>query len=205
MKCLVLFFLLPVFFFGQEKDDWTIFMKTAMNDIQAKDYKTAIINLDKSLEVYPKNPSALYFKGYLQIIEGENEAGCKSLADAIYYNSNNAKTLFPEKCMEYNPKLNPENFKTGKFTLRILDDSMVYNFERKNDVQIETFEGKEYYGAVQWMGDGDYTIIPTGKTKEEMKGNPQFIIRMLKIEDNSYLYEKIEDAQIQYGIITKVE
>ncbi|SFZ94499.1 hypothetical protein SAMN05216324_10747 [Chryseobacterium limigenitum] len=54
---------LPIFFLGQQNDDLTDPMKIAMKDIHNKDFKSAIINLDKSLKIYPKNPSALYFKG----------------------------------------------------------------------------------------------------------------------------------------------
>ncbi|MET3536282.1 hypothetical protein [Chryseobacterium limigenitum] len=140
----------------------------------------------------------------MQIIIEEKESGCKSLTDAIYYNSNSAKVLFPEKCMDYNPKLNPENFKSGKFTLQVLGDSIVYNFERKDNMQFETFEGKIYTGKIVWYDNGEYTIIPTKETEKRMKENPKFLIRILKIENNTYLYEKIEENQVQYGKVKKV-
>ncbi|MDH6250458.1 hypothetical protein M2347_000185 [Chryseobacterium sp. H1D6B] len=200
-KLLLLFF--PLFFFGQQQDALS-FMKTAMKDIHNEDFKSAVANLDKSLGILPKNASALYFKGYSQLILGQKEEGCKSLTDAIYYNSDHAKNLFPEKCLDYHPKLNLENFRNGKFTLQILGEPSLYNFERKNNMQFETFEEKMYIGKIVWYDNGDYTIIPTEETEGKMKDNPKFFIRILKIEDDNYLYERIEESQLQYGIIKKI-
>ena len=180
-------------------------MQTAMKDIQNQNFQSAIVNLDKSLKIVPKNPSALYFKGYSQIIIGEKEKGCKTLIDALFYNSNTAKQVYADKCIEFDPKLSPENFKNGKFTLQILDDSLIYNFERKDDMQYETYNGQVYSGKLIWLKNGDYTIIPTNETEKIMTENPQFITRILKIENNEYLYEKIENNQVQFGRIIKIE
>ncbi|MDF2553306.1 MAG: hypothetical protein K0R77_2581 [Chryseobacterium sp.] len=203
MKKILLLFL-PVLFLGQNQNQSPDLMSLAMKNIQDKDFENAIINLDKSLKINPKNLAALYFKGYLQIIIGEKENGCKSLTDAIYLNSNSAKELFPNKCLDYNPKLNAEKFKNGKFTLQILGYSSLYNFERKDNMQYETFEGKTYNGKITWYDYGDYTVVPTGDSVELLKDNPEFLVRILKIEDETYLYEKIENEQIQFGIVKKL-
>ncbi|MGS0747373.1 hypothetical protein [Halpernia sp. GG3] len=145
----ILFLIFPILFFGQQAIKQVDPMQVAMKDIQRQDFKSAIINLDKSLQIVPNNWSALYFKGYSQIIIGQIDNGCKTLIDAIYYNGNNdTKKVYAEKCLKYDPKLNPSNFKNGKFTLHILDDSMNYGFERKNNMQYETFEGKIYSGKI---------------------------------------------------------
>ena len=202
----VLFLIFPVLFFGQQAEKQIDPMQVAMKDIQEQDFKSAIINLDKSLQIVPNNWSALYFKGYSQIIIGEIDAGCKTLIDAIYYNGNNdTKKVYAEKCLKYNPKLNPEKFKEGKFRLHILNDSLDYNFKRTKDMQYETFEGKIYSGKITWFQYGDYTIIPTNETKEIMTENPKFYTRILKIVNNEYLYEKIEETGMQFGIIKKTE
>ena len=203
---MILFFLFPVLFFTQQKEDWTVSMQVAMKNIQNKDFSNAIKNLDKSLKIYPKNPSALYFKGYLQIIDGQTDDGCLSLTNAIFYNSNSGKKLFAEKCINYDPKLNVEKFKTGNFTLQILnDDFTTYNFTRKNNMQYETFEGKTYPGKIIWLKNGDYTLIPDDEAEKEIIDYKNFFTRVLKIEGNQYLYEKIEENQIQFGIIKKTE
>lgn len=197
--------LFPIIIFGQN-DQWSISIQSAMKDIENKNYKSAITNLNKSLEIVPKNWSALYFKGYSLIIIGENDKGCSSLIDAIYYGGNDdTKKLYSEKCIDYNPKLNSNKFKTGKFSLQILNDSLVYYFERSNEMQHETYDGKIYSGKITWFENGDYTIVPTDETKKYMSDNPQFVVRILKIENNEYLYEKIEENQVQYGIIKKIE
>lgn len=179
-------------------------MKIAMKNIQEEDFKSAIKNLDKSLKINPTNPSALYFKGYLQIINGENDKGCKTVVDAIYYNSNTAKTVYAEKCLKFNPKLNIEKFKVGKFSYHILNDNQNYLFDRKNDIQYEYYEGKTYQGKINWLGNGDYTIIANDETEKIIMENPKFYVRVLKIVNNEYLYEKVEENQIQFGIIKKL-
>ncbi|MCC2589867.1 hypothetical protein [Chryseobacterium sp. MFBS3-17] len=99
MKILILIFF-PIFVFSQQENDWASTMKIAMDNINSKDFDTALINLDKSLKFSPNNPSSLYFKGYLKIIIGEQEEGCEALVDAIYFNSNSAKNLYAEKCID---------------------------------------------------------------------------------------------------------
>ncbi|HFK5509180.1 TPA: hypothetical protein ACGZ9U_000069 [Elizabethkingia anophelis] len=198
-KILILSF--PLFLFSQQKNDWSFYMKAAMSEIIQNDFNAAIFNLNKSLELSPNNSSSLYFKAYSLLILNKNDEGCKTLADALFFNSNNARSLFAEKCSEYNPNLNIDKFKTGIFKLRILDPTLfTYNFERKNDIQYETYDGKTYSSRIQWLGNGEYTIIAEGDL------NPSnFIVRVLKIEDNKYLYGKFENNQIQFGIIEKTE
>lgn len=204
MKYLILFF--PFLIFGQEKDECSISMQAAMKDIQNLNFRNAIVNLDKSLKIVPNNWSALYFKGYSQIILGEINDGCETLIDAIYYGGNNdTKKVYAEKCIKYDPKLNAKNFKKGKFTIQILDDPLIYSFVREKNMQFETFEGKTYSGEIIWLTNGDYTIIPTDETKKIMSENPKFYTRILKIIENEYLYEKIEENQVQFGIVKKVE
>ncbi len=194
-----LFLFFSISIFCQQKEGWASTMKTAMNDIENQDYESAIKNLDLSLKFSPNNPSSLYFKGYLQIIIGEKNKGCENLIEAIYYNSNLSKKLYAEKCIDFDPKLNPEKFKSGKFTLQS------YNFERKEDIQYETYSGKTYSGNINWLKNGDYTIIPTEKTKMMLGDIPNYMVRILKINGNEYLYEKIEENQVQFGKINKIE
>ena len=201
----ILFLFFPLILFCQQKEDWASTMKTAMNDIDNQDYVNAIKNLDASLKFSPNNPSSLYFKGYLQIIIGEKNKGCENLIEALYYNSNLSKKLYAEKCIDFDPKLNPEKFKSGKFTLQILGEFQSYNFERKEDIQYETYLGQTYSGKINWLKNGDYTIIPTEKTKMMLGDIPNYMVRILKINGNEYLYEKIEENQVQFGKINKIE
>ena len=201
----ILFLFFPLILFCQQKEDWASTMKTAMNDIDNQDYVNAIKNLDASLKFSPNNPSSLYFKGYLQIIIGEKDKGCENLIEALYYNSNQSKKLYAKKCIDFDPKLNPEKFKSGKFTLQVLGDSQLYNFERKEDIQYETYSGQTYSGKINWLKNGDYTIIPSEKTKMMLGDSPSYVVRILKINGNEYLYEKIVENQVQFGKINKIE
>ncbi|MDR6696837.1 hypothetical protein J2W57_000186 [Chryseobacterium ginsenosidimutans] len=204
MKNIILL-ILPILCFSQYKKNDLEYLQRAMKDIQNKDFTTAISNLDKNLEVFPNDRSSLYFKGYSQIIIGENEKGCKTLIDAIYYGSNDAKKVYAEKCIDYDPKLNIEKFKSGKFSLQILsEENLIYTFERRNDIQYEKYEDQTYAGKIVWLGNGDYKIIADQKTEDVMTENPEFIVRVLKIEKNQYLYEKIENAQVQFGLVKKL-
>ncbi|ANF52977.1 hypothetical protein A0O34_21695 [Chryseobacterium glaciei] len=180
-------------------------MQKAMIDIKNKDFIAAISNLDKNLQIFPNDPATLYFKGYSQIIIDQKEKGCKTLIDAIYYRSNSAKKVYAEKCIDYDPNLNIDKFKTGEFSLEILsNENLVYKFKRKNDIQYESYKDKIYTGKIVWLGSGDYKIVANQKTREIMPETPQFIIRVLKIEKNEYLYEKIEDTQVQFGLVKKL-
>lgn len=131
------------------------------------------------------------WQGYLKIIIGEQEEGCEALVDAIYFNSNSAN-LYAE-------------IKTGKFTLQILGDSQIYNFERRENIQYETYEGQTYSGKISWLKNGDYTIIPTDESEIVLSQNPKFIARILKINENEYLYRKIEENQVQFGRVNKID
>ncbi|WP_394674343.1 hypothetical protein [uncultured Chryseobacterium sp.] len=206
MKILILA-VFPLLLSAQEKNEWSTTMKAAMSDIKEHNFEGAIKNLDRSLKIVPNNWSALYFKGYSQIILARTEEGCSTLIDAIYYGGNNeTKKVYAEKCIEYDPQLNPEQFKSGKFTLQVLGSPSVYNFERKNGMQYESEAGQVYSGTIKWFENGDYTIIPTEETKKMMTENPRFLTRILKISGNEYLYEKIEEEkQVQFGIIKKID
>lgn len=96
-------------------------------------------------------------------------------------------------------------FKTGKFTLQILGDSQIYNFERRENIQYETYEGQTYSGKISWLKNGDYTIIPTDESEIVLSQNPKFIARILKINENEYLYRKIEENQVQFGRVNKID
>ena len=80
-----------------------------------------------------------------------------------------------------------------------------YNFERKEDIQYETYSGQTYSGKINWLKNGDYTIIPTEKTKMMLGDIPNYMVRILKINGNEYLYEKNEENQVQFGKINKIE
>lgn len=204
MKNIILLFL-PILCFSQNKKNDFEYLQKAMNDIKNKDFVSAISNLDKNLKVFPNDAASLYFKGYSQIIIDQKEKGCKTLVDAIYYRSNNAKKVYAEKCIDYDPKLNIEKFKSGKFSLQILsNENVIYSFKRMNDIQYESYEGKTYAGKIVWLGNGDYKVVANQETEGIMSENPEFIIRVLKIEKNEYLYEKIEDAQVQFGLVKKL-
>ncbi|WP_431612016.1 hypothetical protein [Chryseobacterium sp. 'Rf worker isolate 10'] len=201
----IILLILPFFCFSQNKNNDLNYLQKAMKDIQNNDFTAAISNLDKNLKVFPNDASSFYFKGHSQIVIGENEKGCKTLIDAIYYGSNNAKKVYAEKCIDYNPKLNIEKFKSGKFSLQILsEENLIYTFERRNNIQYEKNENQTYAGKIIWLGNGEYKIIADQKTEKTMNENPKFIIRVLKIEKNEYLYEKIEDAQVQFGLVKKL-
>lgn len=206
MKILNLILFIPIFLFSQQDNDWSFYMRKALDDIKKEDFKSAKINLEKSIELDPKNPAPYYFKGFSEIIMNQEEQGCKSLIESIYLNFNHAKQLYAEKCLRFNPKLNIQNFRTGKYELMFLDNSFYkYEIERKNDIQFEKYEGKIYSGKLVWLGDGDYTIIADEKTEKELDKNPKFYTRVLKIEGDEYLYIKIEENQVAYGIIKKLQ
>ena len=101
MKNILILFL-PILFFGQQKDEWSFYMKKALDDIKKENFISAKSNLEKTIELDPKNPAPYYFKGFAEIIMNEEEQGCKSLIESIYLNFNHAQQLYAEKCIRFN-------------------------------------------------------------------------------------------------------
>lgn len=202
MKYLLLFF--PLFFLSQ-KTTWNTYLTLATKNIENHDLSSATKNLDKALALSPHNPTIYFYKGFIELIQNDKDNGCRYLVESIYYGSEQAQEAYMKSCLRYNPKLNLSNFKEGNFKISSLaEGGPEYRALRKDGMEYDFWQGESYSGTIKWLGDGDYTIIPDQSTTSKMPAAYEFITRALKIDGDQYLYIKIEQYDVGFGIVKKV-
>ena len=89
----------------------------------------------------------------------------------------------------YNVEHNCKDFKTGKFKFEYEVDGVKKTtlFERKGDIEIETFEGKTDTSSVRWVSDCEYIlrkIHPKNMAEEKA-----ISMKILSTTKNSYIFE----------------
>ena len=80
------------------------------------------------------------------------------------------------------------SFKTGNFVSEIEINSRLYEstFERQNNIQIETFEGKIDSFSVRWINDCEMIFSSLNPKKQKDK---KIHIKILNTTNDSYQYE----------------
>ena len=80
------------------------------------------------------------------------------------------------------------SFKTGNFVSEIEINSRLYEstFERQNNIQIETFEGKIDSFSVRWINDCEMIFRSLNPKKQKEK---KIHIKILNTKNDSYQYE----------------
>lgn len=106
----------------------------------------------------------------------------------------------------YNRERNCTDFKTGKFRFEyeINGEKKTTLFERKEDIEIETFEGKTDTSTVRWINDCEYVLQKINpKNMQEKKA---IHMKILSTTENSYNFEFsiVGDANKQKGTVTKI-
>jgi hypothetical protein len=106
----------------------------------------------------------------------------------------------------YNTERNCTEFKTGKFKFEheINGEKKVTYFERNNEYEIETFEGKTDTSSIRWINDCEYILRKINpKNMQEKKA---VHMKILTTEENSYIFEFsiVGDSNKQKGKVTKV-
>lgn len=89
----------------------------------------------------------------------------------------------------YNVEHNCKDFKTGKFkfdyTVNGVKKTTV--FERNDNIEIETFEGKTDTSSIRWVSDCEYVLLKIHpKNREEKKA---INMKILTTSKNSYTFE----------------
>lgn len=89
----------------------------------------------------------------------------------------------------YSTENNCKDFKTGKFKFEHDVDGVkkVTFFERKDSIEIETFEGKTDTAIVRWISDCEYVL-----RKKHPKNNQEkraISMKILTTSKNSYTFE----------------
>lgn len=106
----------------------------------------------------------------------------------------------------YQQERNCKDFKTGKFKFEYEIDGKkkVTYFERTENLEIETFEGKTDTASVRWVSDCEYILQKLHpKNMQEEKGVQ---MKILTTKDNTYTFEFsiVGNQNKQKGTVTKL-
>lgn len=106
----------------------------------------------------------------------------------------------------YNTERNCKDFKTGKFKFEYEVDGVKKTtiFERKDGIEIETFEGKTDTSSIRWVSDCEYIlqkIHPKNMAEEKA-----ITMKILTTTKNSYIFEFgiVGSDQKQRGTVLKI-
>lgn len=106
----------------------------------------------------------------------------------------------------YNAERNCKDFKTGKFqfVFEVEGVKKTTVFERKDNIEIETFEGKTDTSSIRWVNDCEYILQKLHpKNSQEKKA---ISMRILTTSKKSYTFEFgiVGSDQKQKGTVTKI-
>ncbi|HAH55075.1 MAG TPA: DNA topoisomerase IV [Flavobacterium sp.] len=106
----------------------------------------------------------------------------------------------------YNVERNCKDFKTGKFKFEYEVDGVKKTtvFERKDSIEIETFEGKTDTSRIRWVSDCEYIlkkIHPKNMAEEKA-----ISMKILSTSKNSYTFEFgiVGSDQKQRGTVERI-
>ncbi len=106
----------------------------------------------------------------------------------------------------YNAERNCKDFKTGKFKFEYEVDGVKKTtvFERKDTIEIETFEGKTDTSRIRWLSDCEY-ILQKIHPKNRAEKNA-INMKILTTSKNSYTFEFgiVGSDQKQRGTVEKI-
>jgi hypothetical protein len=106
----------------------------------------------------------------------------------------------------YDAERNCKDFKTGKFKFEYEVDGVKKTtvFERKDSIEIETFEGKTDTSSIRWVSDCEYILQKIHpKNMEEKKA---ITMKILTTSKKSYTFEFgiVGSDQKQRGTVEKI-
>ena len=106
----------------------------------------------------------------------------------------------------YDAERNCKDFKTGKFKFEYEVDGIKKTtvFERNDNIEIETFEGKTDTASIRWVNDCEYVLLklhPKNMAEEKAIG-----MKILTTTKNSYIFEfgMVGSDAKQRGTVTKI-
>ncbi|MGX7668540.1 DNA topoisomerase IV [Flavobacterium pedocola] len=107
----------------------------------------------------------------------------------------------------YNQERNCKDFKTGKFEFvqEINGQQKKSVFERTENLQIETFNGKTDTASVRWVNDCEFVLQKLHpKTMTEKKA---IAMKILTTNKKGYVFEYafVGEGKKQRGTVTKIE
>lgn len=89
----------------------------------------------------------------------------------------------------YNTERNCKDFKTGKFKFEYEVNGVKKTtiFERKDSIEIETFEGKTDTSSIRWVSDCEYVLQKIHP--KNMVEKKAITMKILTTSKNSYIFE----------------
>jgi len=107
----------------------------------------------------------------------------------------------------YDAEHNCKDFKTGKFKFEYEVNGVKKTtlFERKDDIEIETFEGKTDTATIRWVSDCEYILQK--KHPKNMAEEKAISMKILTTSKDSYTFEfgMVGSEEKQRGTVHKVE
>ncbi len=106
----------------------------------------------------------------------------------------------------YKVERNCKDFKTGKFKFDYEVDGVKKTtlFERKDSIEIETFDGKTDTSSIRWVNDCEYILQKTHP--KNMAEEKAVLMKILTTSKDSYTFEFgiVGSDQKQRGTVTKL-
>jgi hypothetical protein len=107
----------------------------------------------------------------------------------------------------YQVEHNCSDFKTGKFefTQEINGEKKTSTFQRTENLQIETFNGKTDTASVRWVNDCEFVLEKLHpKNMQEKKA---ISMKIISTKDKTYIFEYsfVGDDNKQRGTVTKLD
>ena len=107
----------------------------------------------------------------------------------------------------YDAERNCKDFKTGKFKFEFEVNGVKKTtvFERKDNIEIETFEGKTDTATIRWVSDCEYVLQK--KHPKNMAEEKAISMKILTTSKDSYTFEfgMVGSEEKQRGTVTKID
>jgi len=106
----------------------------------------------------------------------------------------------------YQQERNCKDFRTGKFEFNYIVNgkNKTTVFERKQNIEIETFEGKTDTSTIRWINDCEYILQK--KHPKNMQEKKAISMKILSTSKNSYTFEFgiVGSNKKQTGTVNKI-
>lgn len=209
--------LIPTLTFGQNAQKALECMDKANKETEKNNWTEAIKYYNQALTYNPDFSTAIAMKGLCYVQIGQTDSACSSFVDGIEMGSKNSKDYFPKYCNKYKPKLETDNFKSGKF-IYVLNatekyfsknaDTTAY-LTRDKDFQIEYFQNSKYHCKfeIKWKSDTEYELkfVETNDPNLSfLKKGDKLKVKILKVMGDKYLYYSDLNGVITYARQQKI-
>ncbi|MFL9835871.1 DNA topoisomerase IV [Flavobacterium sp. ST-75] len=102
---------------------------------------------------------------------------------------------------------NCTDFKTGKFKFEQVIDGKTETtiFERTEDLEIDTYEGKSDTASIRWINDCEYIVQKIHPKNMQEKKAVHMKILTTKGDSYTFEYSFVGDSNKQKGTVTKID